>query len=312
MNNYSTLNSQIPSLSTSQIQTIMVGGATFQMPSMAPISNDINLTSTSVGIIGLGFVGNAIRTSMMMMGSCTLKLIDSDPSKGGNHTYEDIKECDGVFVCVPTPQNDDGSCDTSILEKVLKQLHDVGYHGVIISKSTATPDVYERLNAKYPNLVHSPEFLTAARASADYAEGTFAIIGGKVTAYKREAERLIRMGQNNLQSVIHCTIGEASLAKYAINCFMSTKVIFMNELKQLADQCNLDYKKIAEMLKEDKRIGNSHMQVPGPDGHLGFGGACFPKDTSALLRFAEDRGIFLNVLDAAVKKNLILRLTDPK
>jgi len=93
---------------------------------------------------------------------------------------------------------------------------------------------------------------------------------------------------------------------------MSTKVVFMNEIKQLADAANLDYDTIAAMISMDKRIGNSHMQVPGPDGHYGFGGACFPKDTSALLKYADSLGITPMVLDAAIKKNTFLRLTEPK
>jgi UDPglucose 6-dehydrogenase len=69
---------------------------------------------------------------------------------------------------------------------------------------------------------------------------------------------------------------------------------------------------ISHMVTNDKRIGTSHMQVPGPDGAYGFGGACFPKDASALLKYAEQNGSVMNVLDAAVKKNTLLRLTEPK
>jgi nucleotide sugar dehydrogenase len=263
-----------------------------------------------IGIIGLGFVGNAIKESMDSF-YCDSVLVDKDQSKGKNK-FTDLLECDGVFICVPTPENSDGTCDTSILENVLIKLFNINYHGVIISKCTAPPNVYQQLNEKYLNLVHVPEFLTAANAVRDYAEGTFAIIGGKVDAYKREAERIIKLSQPSLENVFFCSIGEASLAKYAINCFMSTKVIFMNELKQLADKCNLDYDKISAMIKADKRVGKSHMQVPGPDGLYGFGGACFPKDTAALLKFAEKMNISMNVLDAAVKKNLILRLSESK
>jgi UDPglucose 6-dehydrogenase len=111
---------------------------------------------------------------------------------------------------------------------------------------------------------------------------------------------------------MHCTIAEASLAKYTINCFLSTKVIFMNELHNLTEKLGCDYKKISEMIKADKRIGNSHLQVPGPDGAFGFGGMCFPKDTSALLKYAADAGAEMMVLNAAVRKNTFLRLTEPK
>jgi UDPglucose 6-dehydrogenase len=268
------------------------------------------LMMTKVGIVGMGFVGSAIAEAMDH-GFCGITAIDT--AKGYNNTYKDLLDCEGVFVCVPSPQSDDGTCDTSILEDVLANLEKLKYQGVVISKCTAPPDVYEKLNILYPNLVHAPEFLTAANAKADYANGRFVMIGGRVGVYQREAERLIRIGQQSLgENVVYCTIGEAALAKYAINSFMSTKVVFMNELYQLAQAMNLNYDKIAHMVKMDHRIGNSHMQVPGPDGAFGFGGACFPKDTSAMLKFAEQYKAPLNVLDAAVKKNTLLRLTEPK
>lgn len=282
---------------------------TFDMPGTAGGAKFIfkNDSMEKIGIIGVGYVGGAIKNAMD--GGWPDQLVLVDPGKGFTNTINDVKDCSGVFVCVPSPQREDGSCDTSILESVLKELKAINYTGVIISKCTAPPDVYTMLNEEYPNLIHAPEFLTAANADRDYLNGKFAIIGGSVLAYQREAERLIRIGQQNLgDNVRYCSIGEASLAKYTINSFMSTKVIFMNELQELSSTMNLDYNKIADMVKMDSRIGNSHMQVPGPDGSFGFGGACFPKDTNALLKIAEKQGVSLNVLDAAVKKNILLRL----
>jgi len=261
-----------------------------------------------IGIIGLGFVGSAIKSSIEGL---NLVLIDQDPTRG-THTYNDVLGCEGVFVCVPSPQGDDGSCDTTILEEVLDKLKAIGYTGVIISKTTAPPSVYKRLQDRHPNLVHAPEFLTAANAEMDYLTGKFAIVGGSVLAYRNEAERIIRMSQSSLQAVSHCSIEEAALSKYAINSFLATKVIFMNELYQLATASGLDYKVIAGNIMLDERIGTSHMKVPGPDGVFGFGGMCFPKDTSALLKYAEEIHCTMNVLDAAVKKNTLLRLTEPK
>ncbi len=142
--------------------------------------------------------------------------------------------------------------------------------------------------------------------------GKFIIIGGRVQAYREQAERLIKIGQPDADRVAHCTIEEASLAKYTINSFLATKVTFMNEIYQLAESIGADYKMVSWMTTLDTRIGSSHMRVPGPDGQFGFGGMCFPKDTSALLKFAEESGVTLNVLDAAVKKNTLLRLTDSK
>lgn len=259
-----------------------------------------------IGIVGIGFVGNAIKESMAEIHDIELVLVDKDKNKGPD-TYKDLMDCEGVFVAVPSPQAPDGSCDTSILESVLEELKD--YRNVIISKCTAPPDVYARLGNQYPNLVHAPEFLTAANAVRDYRNGKFAIIGGTVNAYMREAERIIRLGQMRLEkNVRFCTIGEASLAKYAINCFMSTKVVFMNELESLATSQGLNYDTVVNLLRMDDRIGQSHMLVPGPDGHYGFGGACFPKDTAAFLKYAETHSAELSVLSAAVKKNTLLRL----
>jgi len=93
---------------------------------------------------------------------------------------------------------------------------------------------------------------------------------------------------------------------------MATKVVFMNEIEALCSKTGVNYNMVAEMVTQDRRIGSSHMRVPGPDGTYGFGGMCFPKDTSALLKYAEQTGTAMNVLDAAVKKNTLLRLTEPK
>jgi UDPglucose 6-dehydrogenase len=265
--------------------------------------------TTNIAIIGMGFVGGAIRESLVPLNGNEVNLIAIDPAKGWNATYDDIKNFDAVFVCVPSPQGSDGTADTSILESVLHELYKVNYKGVIISKVTAPPNVYQRLQETYPNLVHAPEFLTAANAYHDYVNGKFAIIGGSVPAYKNEAERIVRLSQTKLNSVKHCSIGEASLAKYSINSFLATKVVFMNELAKLAEASGCDWNVIKELIGQDARIGTSHMQVPGPDGSFGFGGMCFPKDTSALLKYAESTNQNLNVLDVAVKKNLILRLT---
>jgi len=266
---------------------------------------------TKIAVIGLGFVGGTIYKSLEdhFIGEQS-KLVAIDPAKGHNATYSDIKDFDAVFVCVPSPQRRDGKADTSILEQVLEELDAVNYRGVIISKVTAPPDVYQNLQSKYINLVHAPEFLTAANAYDDYIHGRFAIIGGAVAAYRNEAERIIRLSQTGLNSVVHCKIGEAALAKYTINSFLATKVIFMNEMEKLATSNGMDWQKVVSAIRQDTRIGHSHMQVPGPDGQYGFGGMCFPKDTSALLKYAESQGAQLNVLDAAVQKNLVIRLTN--
>jgi UDPglucose 6-dehydrogenase len=143
----------------------------------------------------------------------------------------------------------------------------------------------------------------------DYLNGSFAIIGGSIKAYMNEAERFTKISQQNLKTIVHCDIGEAALTKYAINSFLATKVVFMNELHRVAEAAGLDYNVIATMINLDCRIGDSHMRVPGPDGTFGFGGHCLPKDTEALLSLSKDLGVTMQVLESALKKNLLLRLS---
>lgn len=269
------------------------------------IQHMFDFDNTKIGIIGLGFVGNAVYESFEGFHRI---VVDIDPHKSTG-SYNDIKKCDVVFICVPSPANTDGTCNGSILESVLNNL--VDYDNLIISKVTATPDIYENLQKKFNNLVYIPEFLTAANAYVDYMAAEHFIIGGQITAFKKEAERILRYTHKN--AIFYPTdIKTASMIKYIINSFLATKVVFMNEMASLAESQGISWVNVARLLTLDTRIGESHMQVPGPDGFNGFGGMCFPKDTSALLKYAEQNSQKLNVLNEAVNKNTLLRLTKPK
>ena len=279
---------------------------------MTPVTGTMQINvgkfmSLKIGIVGLGFVGEAIRNAYDNLFT-TIIAIDVDPIKNTG-TYADLQDCDAVFVCVPSPSKETGECDTSILNAVLYMLRD--YKNVIISKTTAPPAFYERMQLVYPNLVHIPEFLTAANATEDYLKEINAIIGGKIAAYRNEAERIIKLAQP-ITMVEHCSIGEAAFVKYTINSYLATKVVFMNEMSELAIAHGYEWDKIRMYLAEDNRIGLSHMQVPGPDGYYGFGGGCFPKDTTAWVKYAGKLGVSLNVLKSAIKKNVLLRLQKPK
>lgn len=257
-----------------------------------------------IGIVGAGFVGGAVKNAYDTFGVPT---IVHDPAKGFVSTWEELKACDGVYVCVPSPTSDTGECNTSILEDVLKNL--AGMEGVIISKVTAPPGVYAKLQVIYPNLVHAPEFLVAATANDDYIHGYFAFIGGNED-YCQRAEAIIRASQPSLRDVTYCSITEASLAKYTINSFLATKVVFMNQVYELAEQLGVNFTNLTNMLKSEKRFGDSHLRVPGPDGSRGFGGACFPKDTQALIFEAERAGVDFSLLKSAVDANKKLRSLD--
>lgn len=267
----------------------------------------MDFTFPKIGIIGLGYVGQTIFNCYNDL-SFRIVCIDIDPDKS-NGTYSDLIDCEVIFVCVPSPSKSNGECDTSILNSVLYQLKE--FKNLIISKTTATPQYYEKMQFAYPNLVHVPEFLRAETATRDFTTQKKAIIGGSVLAYQREAERLLRLVQP-LETVTYCKIGEAALTKYVVNSFLATKVVFMNEMAELANAHNYDWNQIRYLIQHDSRLGDSHDQVPGRDGQYGFGGMCFPKDTESLLKNASKLGVDLNVLKSAVKKNTILRLQKPK
>lgn len=258
------------------------------------------------GIVGLGFVGSAVENSMRSM--TNIKVVDIDPEKS-THTIDQLGDCEGIFVCVPTPQADDGVCDTSALEDVLTKLE--YYKGPIISKCTAPPAFYKKLSEKYINLIHAPEFLTAANAMQDYILGTFAMIGGSSEEFRAEAERIIKIGQKSLKEIRHCSVEEAALAKYGINTFLATKIVFMNELYLLCKKTGVDFDTVIDLIKLDSRIGTTHMRVPGQDG-FGFAGMCFPKDTSALYHYAKSNDVEMEHMKSVIEVNKKLRKISKK
>lgn len=264
------------------------------------------LKKEKIGIIGLGFVGNAVKQSYINNLMVDIIEIDTDPAKNCKGTYDDLKDASAVFICVPSPMLPDGKCDTGPLVNTMEKLKN--FNGAIISKVTAPPDTYENLQKEFKNLIYAPEFLTAINAVNDYLGSKYIIIGGEVRAFLNEAARIIKLGLKNIQSTHFCSIQEASLVKYTVNTFLATKVIFMNEMQHLSTASNQNWENIRNLVLLDDRIGNTHTQVPGPDGFYGFGGACFPKDTAALSNYAKTLNIKMNVLDAAIEKNNLLRV----
>jgi UDPglucose 6-dehydrogenase len=256
-----------------------------------------------ITIIGAGFVGSAIKYAYDIH---HIPVNIHDPAKDLVVQHDTILKSTAIFVCVPSPAKASGECDTHILEDVLFGIRDTD--ATIISKVTAPPTVYARLQKNYPNLVHVPEFLMAATASADYIAGTFAIIGGN-DRYRQYAEQIVRLAQRRINTVKYCSAAEAALAKYSINTFLAMKVTYMNQLHDIAKALDMDFNNLTELMKCDQRLGTSHFQVPGPDGLRGYGGACFPKDIKALISEAKCFGIDMNTLTNIEKYNTHIRKT---
>lgn len=256
-----------------------------------------------IGIIGQGFVGNAIYQKFKKY--FVVNTFDLDPQKRNTDSLDRVVEkSDFIFICLPTPMKViDGSCDISIVYSVINQIDKIGKDVIVVIKSTIPPGTTERLNNEFKNIdiVFNPEFLTEANAVQDFNDQKRIVLGGprpSTTKLRRIYTKVFPKSH-----IIKTDSTHAEMVKYLTNSFLATKVSFANEIYQICDKLNLDYDKIVEYSTLDDRLGSSHWSVPGPDGDLGYGGHCFPKDVKALISLAEDLNIDPLILKSTDEKN---------
>ncbi len=255
-----------------------------------------------VGVIGNGFVGEAI--SFAFSPVADLYVYDTDPLKSLDD-LESVHSCDFVFVCVPTPMYEDGSQDLSYVEGVFEKATS---KPVYILKSTVLPGTTEELSKKYSNIkiIFSPEFLTERTAKLDMLTQSRIILGGELSLTEK-AKTLFNQ-RFKIKNIIQTDSKTAELTKYMNNTFFATKVSIMNEFKLLCDKIGANWEDALKGFVSDGRIGDSHLNVPGHDGKLGYGGTCFPKDVNALLSFSKKHEIELNTIKGGWKTNLKVRV----
>ena len=262
----------------------------------------------SIGIVGNGFVGSAIASGFALHSD--LKIYDVDSRKSLN-TIEEAVGADFVFVSVPTPMRNvlGGEIDLSIINSVFEQIEQINKRddNVIILKSTVVPGTLERLIQKHKslNIVFSPEFLTERAANLDFINASRIVLGGEQHLTDK-VESLFRIRFPH-KRIIKTDIATAQFIKYMANCFFAVKVGFMNELRQAADKLGVNWHDAVDGFISDGRIGNSHLDVPGHDGSLGFGGKCFPKDINAFIHLFKDIGVDPKIMKATWEKNLEVR-----
>ena len=262
-----------------------------------------------IGIIGQGFVGNAVYQKFKNY--YDVLTYDLDESKSNSNVNEIIYKCENIFVCLPTPMNKDGSCNISIVEGVLDTIDlttdNLETKRNIIIKSTIPPGTTSKWNRRFEslNIVFNPEFLTEANAVSDYENQDRIILGGvrpATTELKTIFSKVFPKAH-----IIKTDSTHAEMVKYLTNTFLSTKVSFANEMYSLCNKLNVDYDKVIEYATLDDRLGKSHWNVPGPDGDFGFGGHCFPKDLSAILYLSNELNTMNNVLSAVQETNNNIR-----
>ncbi len=254
-----------------------------------------------VSIIGHGFVGKALENAL----NHDLEVQIIDPIY--QNKVSDVGDfCPKfIFICVPTPMGDDGNQDLRVLEDVIENINKLDINSEIIIKSTVLPNHISRINNVLPNVVYNPEFLTEKNAFEDFIKSDFIVLGGNDENLSLVSSFYSKYTKCESKNYILTDLISASLIKYAINCFLATKVIFFNELNTLFKESgtNESWQNFIHALSLDKRIGKSHMQVPGPDGRYGYGGACFPKDSKALYEYSLIKGVPFSILKKAIDIN---------
>ena len=238
-----------------------------------------------VGIIGLGFVGGSMFKSFKLKG---VNCVGYDKYKDMGK-FDDIINTNILFLCLPA-LFDEERCmyNKDEIVKTLDKLED--YKGLIVIKSTVEPESTNILSKKYPNLriSHNPEFLTARTAFEDFHNQTHIVLGkGPHCDSIQELYDFYHEYYPNAE-ISTCTALESESMKIFCNSFYASKVMLFNEYFLLCKKNGSDFEKIKSLMLKNDWINPMHTNIPGPDGSLGYGGACFPKDTKALNEYMKN------------------------
>lgn len=264
-----------------------------------------------IGLIGKGFIGEAFYEGMK--DHHDILVWDIDPTRRNTESLaEVVQHCNTIFVSVPTPMTSKGTQDLSIIHAVFKEIdaeaNALDVIRTVVIRSTVLPGTSEHLFWTYDNIhvVFNPEFLTEANYINDFKNQSRIILGGIHFGIIDEVADIYKVTFPTVH-IEKTTWEVAEMVKYTTNTFLATKVIFANEIAEICSQSNIDYDQVISIATMDNRLGTSHWKVPGPDGHVGFGGTCFPKDLNALISFCHAQNTDCSLLTAVWNKNLKLR-----
>lgn len=211
-----------------------------------------------------------------------------------------VTDCEIVFLCVPTPEGADGSADLSYIQAAARALAPVLPPGsIVVNKSTvpvgSTKVVENELSRSDVIVVSNPEFLREGTAIQDFLKPDRIVVGSDdQDAALRVAELYEGVGA----PVLVTDPASAETIKYAANAFLATKISYINAIAAICEGVGADIRDVVLGLGYDRRIGNEFLK-PGP----GWGGSCFPKDTKALVRIAEDAGYDFGLLRGVIAVN---------
>lgn len=221
-------------------------------------------------------------------------------------TASAVKDTDIVFIAVGTPSKPDGSADLSYVFGAVEEVaKNINKDAILVIKSTvpvgtsrAVEKFLHEKNCAEVDVAFNPEFLKEGAAIDDFMHPDRVILGVESKKAKRILEAVYRPLYVFNIPLVFTDLETAELSKYASNAFLAMKVTFINEIANLCESCGADVNQVALAMGLDKRIGDKFLQA-GP----GYGGSCFPKDTSALNDFAEKLGVPMPLVRETIKSN---------
>ncbi len=252
---------------------------------------------TKIGIIGLGIVGSACKFGFELLGH---EVIVHDIKL--DTKLEDLLECQVIFVCVPTPSNDDGSCDTSIVESVIDDYVKIKYYKkmnyfdqIIAIKSTVPPGTTEKIKQKHTYLgcklsfAFVPEFLREHSAITDFTEHQDVCIIGTQSL---ETFNIIKELHGKFpRTFVHLSTQEAEASKLFNNAFNAMRITFANSFYEMCNANNINYTNVKNAIVNVKHIPDNYLNVN--KSFRGFGGPCLGKDLKSLIHLTKDTNVEL-------------------
>jgi UDPglucose 6-dehydrogenase len=256
--------------------------------------------SLNIGIVGLGAVGSGMQKLFPDAASY-------DEPKGIG-SREAIDACDIAFVCVPTPQKADLSCDTSIVRDVVTWIK---APLIVIRSTVAVGTTRDLASQTGKRIVFQPEYGPAETPDHPFnnlRNIRWLIFGGEPQDCRAAAQVWKRVYNSDV-TIAFTTFETAELCKYMENAYLAAKVTFCNEFFGIAQALGVDYDELRELWLLDPRIGKTHTFVYPDD--RGYGGRCLPKDVSSIITTASNAGYEPSLLQAVVEANSKFRLSKP-
>jgi len=259
-----------------------------------------------IGIIGLGVVGSAISSGFTQIGH-SVKHYDI---KDCNSSIENLLSTDMIYICVPTNNNSDGSCNVDQVLVSVEKLNALNYLGIIAIKSTVPPGTTQDFINKFTNLkiCMVPEFLRERSALSDFIGNHDVLIVG--TNDETIFNNIVKCHSNIPKKSVMVSPTEAEITKYFNNVYNAMRITFANGIFEVCEKLGADYQSIFSAITNRDTIGTDYLRCS--EYLRGYAGACLPKDSRAFAFFLDELGIDLELFRAIVNDNQKHLLKDKK